>query len=153
MSKFLASHELKRQMNVLARGLREAVAGTRHELEQLPPIEALNCQNGTSNVLAQRQFENPYVRWIGIRRAGEMICRSGLVNRDPGPASQVHPIDAVWSVELVDNKPGVVYVTQRRGDLEYIAIPETMLFDFESSIDCPQCVTYQIDVSNSQTSR
>jgi len=30
--------------------------------------------------------------------------------------------------------------------VEYIAIPETMLFDFESSIDCPQCVTYRVDV-------
>jgi hypothetical protein len=75
-----------------------------------------------------------------------MICRSGLVNRDPGPSAHVHPIDDVWSVELVDDKPGVVYVIQRRGDLEYIAIPETMLFDFESSIDCPQCVTYRVDV-------
>ena len=75
-----------------------------------------------------------------------MICRSGLVNRDPGPSAHVHPIDDVWSVELVDDKPGVVYVIQRRGNVEYIAIPETMLFDFESSIDCPQCVTYRVDV-------
>jgi len=77
MTRYLASRALKRQTNVLARGLREAVTGTRHELEQLPPIEALNCPNGTSDVLAQRAFDNPYVRWIGIRQAGEMICRSG----------------------------------------------------------------------------
>ena len=110
MTRYLASRALKRQTSVLARGLREAATGTRQELEQLPPIEALNCRNGASDLLAQRAFENPYVRWIGVRRAGEMICRSGLVNRDPGPSAHVHPIDDVWSVELVDDKPGVVYV-------------------------------------------
>jgi hypothetical protein len=147
MTRYLASRALKRQTSVLARGLREAVAGTRHELEELPPIEALNCRNGTSDVLAQRAFENPYVRWIGLRQAGEMICRSGLVNRNPGPVAHVHVLDNVWSVELVDDSPGVVYVIQRRDDVEYIAIPETMLFDFESSIECLQCVTYQVDVT------
>jgi hypothetical protein len=119
MTRYLASRALARQTNVLARGLREAATGTRHELEQLPPIEVLNCRNGTSGVLAQRAFDNPYVRWIGVRQAGKMICRSGLVNRDPGPSAHVHPIDDVWSVELVDDKPGVVYLIQRRADVEW----------------------------------
>jgi hypothetical protein len=43
MTRYLASRALKRQTSVLARGLREAATGTRQELEQLPPIEALNC--------------------------------------------------------------------------------------------------------------
>src|ERR1700722_16153744 len=50
LTRYLASRALKRQTSVLARGLREAVTGTRHELEELPPIEALNCRNGTSDV-------------------------------------------------------------------------------------------------------
>jgi len=49
MSRYLAKRALARQTNVLDRGLREAIAGTRRELEELPPIEALNCRNGTSD--------------------------------------------------------------------------------------------------------
>src|SRR3984885_1045012 len=99
MTRYLASRALKRQTSVLARGLREAVAGTRHELEELPPIEALNCRNGPSDVLAQRAFENPYVRWIRFRPAGETICRSGLVNTNPALPPHAPALNKVWSVE------------------------------------------------------
>jgi EAL domain-containing protein (putative c-di-GMP-specific phosphodiesterase class I) len=143
MSRYLASRELARHTDVMVRGLEEAVDGTRRELEQFPPIEALNCRDGTSEVLAQRAFENPYIRWVGVKRAGEMICRSGLVNRDPGPAGHLYRIDDVWSIGVVEGKSDIVYLKQRRGDTEFIAIPETMMFDFESSIDCPQCVAYE----------
>lgn len=102
MDRYLASRALAHQTSVMVRGLKETVAGTRRELEQLPPIKGLNCQNGASDVLAQQAFDNPYVRWLGVRQAGVMICRSGLVNRDPGPAGQVHPIDDVWSVMLAE---------------------------------------------------
>jgi EAL domain-containing protein (putative c-di-GMP-specific phosphodiesterase class I) len=145
-SRYLANRALERQTNVMVRALKEGVDGTRRELEQLPPVEALNCRKGTSDVLAQRAFENPYIRWVGIKRAGQMICRSGLVNRDPGPTAHVYRIDDVWAISFLEGKSDIVYLEQRRGDTEYIAILEAMMFDFESSLDCPRCVAYQWDI-------
>jgi EAL domain-containing protein (putative c-di-GMP-specific phosphodiesterase class I) len=145
--RYLASHELASQTDVLVRRLQEAVAGTRHELEQLPPIKELNCRDdGTSEVLAERAFQNPYVRWIGVKREGEMVCRSGVMNRDPGSAGHLRRINNVWSIQLVQGTADIIYVKQHRDDAEYIAIPETMIFEFESLIDCTQCVGYEWEV-------
>jgi len=143
---YLANRALASQTTVMVRGLKEAVAGTRRELEQLPSIEGLNCRDGLSNILAERAFQNPYIRWMSVERAGETICRGGLVNRHTGPAGHFYRIDDVWSIELVKGKSDVVYVIQRRGNVEYFAILETMTFEFESSIDCPRCVAYEWDV-------
>jgi EAL domain-containing protein (putative c-di-GMP-specific phosphodiesterase class I) len=146
VTRYLANYELARQTNMLVHRLQAAVRDARHELEQLPPIEELNCQNGTSDILAERTFRDSYVRWIGIERDGKMICRGGVMNRDPGSSGHLYRIDNVWSIQLVEGKVDAIYVKQHRDDAEYIAIPETMIYEFESLIDCTQCVAYEWDV-------
>src|SRR6516225_8621726 len=73
--KYFARRELSSQSAMMLRGFREAYESARTTLAKLPPIDELNCKDGISSLLAQRNYDNEYVRGFVIERDGNVICR------------------------------------------------------------------------------
>src|SRR5215471_530279 len=116
-----ARRELASQAAMMLRGFREGYEQARLDLEKLPPLEELNCQNGISDRLARGTFADEYVRWLGVVRDGSVICRGERVGITLS-GSQAHDIDAVWSLLSVRG-PGKVdnlVIAQRRGNTQYL---------------------------------
>ena len=141
---YLARRELASQAAMMLRGLREGYESARSDLEKLPPVEELNCQNEISDLLALRTFDDLYVRWFGVARDGRVICRAGRVGISLSD-SQSHDIDGVWSLLSVrrPDKTNDLVVVQRRGDTLYLALLEPLLFDFLHSVECRACASYK----------
>jgi sensor c-di-GMP phosphodiesterase-like protein len=132
---------------MMLRGFREAYESARTTLAKLPPIDELNCKDGISSLLAQRNYDNEYVRGFVIERDGNVICRGGTVNIIPLD-SQSHRVDDGWYL-LSGRSPGrtnELLVAQRRGDMLYLAMLEPLLFDFLHSVECSDCVSYHFIV-------
>lgn len=147
--RFLARRELSSQARLMLRGFREGYETARLDLSKLPPLEELKCRDGISDVLTRLTFDDVYVRWFGVARDGEVICRGGRVGIDLS-GSQAHHIDDEWSLLSVRGPgPGGTHnlvVMQRRGDTQYLALLEPLLFDFLHSVDCRECASFRFIV-------
>jgi sensor c-di-GMP phosphodiesterase-like protein len=140
--RILASRELSIQAGMMLRGFREGYERARADLMKLPPVEELHCRNELSNELAVRNFDNEYIRWFGVARNDKVICRGPLVGISFSDA-RFHHIDDTWSLVSV-HSPGNtdnLMVAERRGDTQYLAMLEPLLFDFLHSIDCKNCIS------------
>ena len=146
---YLARRELSSQAGMMLRGFREGYESARSDLEKLPPIEELNCQNEISNLLARLTFDDLYVRWFGVARNGNVICRAGRVGISLSH-SKSHDIDSVWSLLSVHGpgKTDNLLVVQRRGDTLYLALLEPLLFDFLHSVQCRACTSFDFMVKS-----
>jgi sensor c-di-GMP phosphodiesterase-like protein len=144
---FLARKELSNQAAMMLRGFRDGYEKARLDLENLPPLEELDCQNGLSERLSRLNFENLYIRWFGVARDGKVVCRGTAVGITVSD-SQSHDIDQTWSLLSVrsPNKMESLVVAQRRGDTLYLALLEPLLFDFLHSVDCKGCVSFDFIV-------
>jgi sensor c-di-GMP phosphodiesterase-like protein len=147
---YLAQRELASQAAMMLRGFREGYERARADLEKLPSVEQLNCQDGMSEELALDNFSNLYIRWFGVARNGNVICKGTRVAISLADI-QVHQIDDVWSLLSLQGPAGRhdLVVAQRRGDTLYLAILEPLLFDFLHSVDCNACVSYNFLVKAS----
>ena len=116
----------------------------RNDLTQLPSFEGLNCGNGTSIMLERQSFDDQYVRWLGVMRDGKIICRGARLGVNHS-ASRVLRIDDVWSFLLIQppGKTLSLMLVQKRGDLQYLAAFEHLLFDSLTTA-CQACVSYSI---------
>jgi EAL domain-containing protein (putative c-di-GMP-specific phosphodiesterase class I) len=144
---FLARRELSSQAATMLRGFREGYDSARLDLANLPPVEGLNCQNGISDILARRNFDEQYVRWFGVVHNGSVICRGGPAGISLSD-SEAHHIDDTWSLLSVrgPGKTDNLGVVQRRGDTLYLALLEPLLFDFLHPVACRSCVSYHFIV-------
>jgi EAL domain-containing protein (putative c-di-GMP-specific phosphodiesterase class I) len=146
--RYFARRELSSQAEMMLRGFREGYESARLDLAKLPPIDDLNCLDGVSDLLTRRTFDNEFVRGFGVARDGNVICRGGpAINLS---ASQAYRIDDVWSLLSAGRpgKPDHLVVVQRRGDLLYLAMLESLLFDFLHSAHCRDCVSYNFVVKS-----
>src|SRR5271168_625527 len=130
MDKVLARQRLAAEADSLFDGFGEAMNVTKRDLAQLPELEALDCQNGMSDLLARTRLHNAFVDWAAISQNEEVICRSGLVWVDMKANPRRLMIDDTWSLVMVT--PGsetYLMLEQRRGDLEYAALFSNVIFD------------------------
>ena len=145
--RFFARRELSTQARMMLRGFREAYESARIDLAKLPSVDELKCRDGISDLLARRNFDDLYVRWFGVARGGEVICRGGRVGISLSD-SQAHHIDDVWSLLSVRGPGGAnnLVIVQQRGDTLYLALLEPLLFDFLHSVNCGDCASFRFIV-------
>jgi sensor c-di-GMP phosphodiesterase-like protein len=145
--RFLARRELAIQAAMMLRGFREGYESARADLAKLPSFDELNCQNEISTELSRKNFDNQYVRWFGVARNRNVICRGPQVGVDFSN-SHFHQVDEVWSIISTKSPANTdnLMVAQKRGDLLYLAMLEPLLFDFMHAVDCKVCVSYHFIV-------
>jgi len=144
MDKVLARQRLAAEADSLFDGFGEAMNVTKRDLAQLPELEALDCQNGMSDLLARTRLHNAFVDWAAISQNEEVICRSGLVWVDMKANPRRLMIDDTWSLVMVT--PGsetYLMLEQRRGDLEYAALFSNVIFDSGVHLGCTRCVSHE----------
>jgi sensor c-di-GMP phosphodiesterase-like protein len=144
LDRSLARRELAHQTAMMLRGFQDGYENARAVLAKLPPMEEMNCLDEISDELSRRNFDNQYVRWLGIAKDGKVICRGPQVGIDLSDASY-HHIDDEWSIVSIQSPGNTsnLLVAQRRGDLQYLAMLEPLLFDFMHEVDCKACVSFE----------
>lgn len=143
---YLAHQSLSFESDMMLRAFQEAMDSAKGELAGLPPIEALNCVDGMSTALGNHNFDNSYIRLFAIARDGAIVCRGTQVGVNIPPEHQLLRLDDEWSFLKV-RSPGTTHslmLAQRRGDLQYLALFEPLIFDFLSAADCRGCVFYNL---------
>lgn len=147
LERHLARRQLALQAAMILRGVRDGYQNARVELAKLPPMEEMNCRDQVSDELSRRNFDSEYVRWFGIAKDGKVICRGPRVGIDMSDA-RFHHIDDEWSIVSIHSPADAsnLLVSQRRGDLLYLAMLEPLLFDFMHEVDCKACLSYEFIV-------
>ncbi len=132
---------------MMLRGFHDAYQSAQHDLANLPAIEELNCLDEISDKLSHHNFDNQFVRWYGIAKAGKVLCRGPRIGIELSDA-RVHHVDAEWSLISIRSPDDTdkLMVGQRRGELMYLAMLEPLLFDFMHEIECKACVSDQFIV-------
>lgn len=144
MDKVLARHRLAAEAEDLFDGFNEAIATTKRDLAGLPSLETLHCQNGMSELLAQKRFQNPFVDWAAISRNDEVVCRSGLVWVDMKADPRRLALDDTWSIVAINpGKTTYAILEQKRGDLRYVALFSGVIFDSSGRLGCDRCATHE----------
>jgi hypothetical protein len=126
---YLARRRLEVRAEIMLVGIRELAQRARSDLISLPSLEQLKCQSGMSPVLSLRVFQNPYVRWFGVARDGQIVCAS-LADLTLVPEGQTQHVDDVWSLRVVrgSDTADSLLLIQNRGDQQYLALLGPMLY-------------------------
>lgn len=141
---YLARKRLQVRAEIMLVGMRELAQRVRSDLMSLPPLEDLKCQSRVSPVLSRHEFQNPYVRWFGVSREGQVICAS-MADLTLISAGLTRRVDDSWSLRVVQgaDKADSLLLIQNRGDLQYQALLDPMLFEFDSALNCVGCVSHE----------
>jgi EAL domain-containing protein (putative c-di-GMP-specific phosphodiesterase class I) len=145
MPRWIAKRHLSEQGETMARGFDDAFEAAHRDLMKLPDIDHLNCKDGASPSLGLRVFDNDFVRWFGVAREGKIICGSPILQFDLPREERRYRMSLDWSAGMSTPARGgqQLLVMERRGDLEYIAMLDPLIFGFQNLAGCVSCVTYE----------
>lgn len=152
LDRYIAHHVITRDAQVISTKFKMYLHESAKQLERLTLVDAsVLCSDALHAQLKRATFEASFIRWIGLKRAGKVVCQSSDI---PYKMSNLttHKIQSGLSLGVLNHNAEQgheLFLIRHLDGVDYVASITPMHPRYFVPVSCEHCLEYTVSIDSS----